>query len=211
MPAFNLRAQQVVLLCFHFSFLAGSPYGALDLSLYVPNATSLEIRDSNYYNSGKLPDRSQARCCCITHGHSKVLDRPRGVAEREGTGGPKILQAVLGDVYDQWKNRRRALSLPESHEAVPDDSLWGETTEFVDSSDVRPLSKRLLLSGFLKVFERDNWRLVKMYPFDPAARAEGRDWPPPPLAHTMIGLKRLDNLQACIESVLRDDIPGDLD
>lgn len=41
-----------------------------------------------------------------------------------------------------------------------------------------------------------------------ALRAEGADWPP--RAHTMIGLKRLDALQRCIEIVLQDDVPGDL-
>jgi len=38
-------------------------------------------------------------------------------------------------------------------------------------------------------------------------RREGRDWPS--VAHTMIGLKRLDNLQYCVEDVLSHDIPGD--
>lgn len=39
-------------------------------------------------------------------------------------------------------------------------------------------------------------------------REHGRDLPSH--AHTMIGLRRLDNLQHCIETVLADDIPGDL-
>ncbi len=44
---------------------------------------------------------------------------------------------------------------------------------------------------------------------DPKAdREEGRDWPM--LAHTMIGSKRMNNLQACVESVLKNDVPGDL-
>lgn len=41
-----------------------------------------------------------------------------------------------------------------------------------------------------------------------AARIEGRDWPD--YAHTMIGIKRLDNLQFCVEDVLARAIPGDL-
>jgi O-methyltransferase len=40
------------------------------------------------------------------------------------------------------------------------------------------------------------------------ARDEGRDWPV--LAHTMIGMKRLNNLQFCVESVLQSNVPGDL-
>lgn len=48
----------------------------------------------------------------------------------------------------------------------------------------------------------------KLKPFELEARLEGRDWPA--MAHTMIGLKRLDNLQHCVEDVLARDIPGDL-
>ena len=45
-------------------------------------------------------------------------------------------------------------------------------------------------------------------PANESAKEEGRIWPV--LADTMIGLKRLDNLQFCVETVLRDGIPGDL-
>ena len=38
-------------------------------------------------------------------------------------------------------------------------------------------------------------------------RTNGRDWPP--LAYTMIGMKRLNNLENCAVDVLRNDIPGD--
>lgn len=44
--------------------------------------------------------------------------------------------------------------------------------------------------------------------FDPAMRADGMDWPT--WAHTMIGWKRLDHLQWCVETVLEEGIPGDL-
>lgn len=44
-------------------------------------------------------------------------------------------------------------------------------------------------------------------PRELSARLEGRDLPT--LAHTMIGQARLDNLQACAESVLADGVPGD--
>ncbi|MFF4403291.1 TylF/MycF family methyltransferase [Streptomyces sp. NPDC001262] len=39
-------------------------------------------------------------------------------------------------------------------------------------------------------------------------RHDGRDWPS--LAHTMVGLRRLDNLQRCVQGVLDDGVPGDL-
>ena len=52
------------------------------------------------------------------------------------------------------------------------------------------------------------WTVVKHQKVDLKARSEGRDWPAD--AETMIGLKRLDNLQFCIERILQDDVPGDL-
>jgi len=44
---------------------------------------------------------------------------------------------------------------------------------------------------------------------DPLEREEGRIIGPTH-AHTFVGMRRLDNLQSCIEIVLRDDVPGDL-
>lgn len=38
-------------------------------------------------------------------------------------------------------------------------------------------------------------------------RKNGEDWPL--IAHTMIGMKRLDNLQHCVETVIVENIPGD--
>lgn len=51
--------------------------------------------------------------------------------------------------------------------------------------------------------------LVKPQRFDKKKRSVGQDWPTPLLAHTMIGLKRLDNLQMCVEQVIADGVPGD--
>ena len=53
--------------------------------------------------------------------------------------------------------------------------------------------------------ERD-WRVVRRG--DPAARAEGRDWPP--TDETMNGTARLANVAECCVAALRDGVPGDL-
>lgn len=42
---------------------------------------------------------------------------------------------------------------------------------------------------------------------DCPGRESGLDWPKD--AHTMIGMKRLDNLQSCMEDVLSQGVPGD--
>lgn len=43
--------------------------------------------------------------------------------------------------------------------------------------------------------------------YDPDVRVDGRDWPA--CAHTMVGLKRLENVQFCVEDVLARGVPGD--
>lgn len=61
------------------------------------------------------------------------------------------------------------------------------------------LTRRLAGRGLLLVRERA---------FDPARRADAKGWPYH--AHTMIGVKRLDNIEACVTQVLADEVPGDL-
>ena len=53
-----------------------------------------------------------------------------------------------------------------------------------------------------------NFMLVRKVPFDKEARDAGRDWPAD--AETMIGMQRLTSLQHCVETVLQEDVPGDL-
>ena len=69
------------------------------------------------------------------------------------------------------------------------------------------LSQRLILL-LARVLRRFDLRIVREVRYDEAKRVEGTIWPM--AADTMIGLKRLDNLQWCVETVLRDRIEGDL-
>jgi O-methyltransferase len=50
--------------------------------------------------------------------------------------------------------------------------------------------------------------LMERAPFEPELREVGRDWPLE--AETMIGLRRLDNVQHCVVDVLRRGVSGDL-
>jgi O-methyltransferase len=69
---------------------------------------------------------------------------------------------------------------------------------------------RFVLVPTQRLLARRGYRLVEgNITFDAdVIRAEGRDVPA--TGETMIGLKRLDNVQYCVETALRDEIPGDL-
>jgi len=59
-----------------------------------------------------------------------------------------------------------------------------------------------------RVLRSRNLVLARQVSFDQAVRARGADFPAE--AETMIGLNRLSHLQACVEDVLRRNVPGDL-
>lgn len=79
-----------------------------------------------------------------------------------------------------------------------------EVRDFVPSRNY----KRLFYDFLLKpLFRRSGARVVTAYDYDDQKRLNGTDWSP--MAHTMIGKHRLDNLQHCIQHVLENRIPGD--
>jgi len=84
---------------------------------------------------------------------------------------------------------RRNLTRYGMHERVP--ARW-------------PLRRRLLLKSANAVIPMLNGAS----PFGQSKRDLGIDWPAE--AETMIGMQRLTSLQHCVETVLADDIPGDL-
>jgi O-methyltransferase len=82
-------------------------------------------------------------------------------------------------------------------------------TNFIyGDSEEQPVKPRgSLARRIVSVCAARGIRIVQARPFDQEVRAEGRDWPPN--AHSMIGLKRLNNLQFCVQDVLVKGIPGD--
>ncbi len=57
-------------------------------------------------------------------------------------------------------------------------------------------------------FSARGLELLRVARFSPVAREFGLDWPLE--AETMVGLKRLDNLEFCVREVVRNEVPGDL-
>jgi O-methyltransferase len=64
--------------------------------------------------------------------------------------------------------------------------------------------KRILFSAI----RTSGVEVVRPRSFDPAVRASGGDWPTD--GQTMLSMARLDNIQYCVETVLKDAVPGDL-
>jgi O-methyltransferase len=81
------------------------------------------------------------------------------------------------------------------------------TTENAESSP-----RELYLGLLIKVLANTIYRDPSMHPesigdFQPELRSEGRDWPR--VAHSMAGLRRLENVQQLAQRVIDEEIPGD--
>jgi len=87
----------------------------------------------------------------------------------------------------------------------------GASATGIDQQYLELLKKCLtfILYGerYLDILDNGVPRIINPQPSHLQMRIEGHDWPG--LADTMIGLKRLDNLQSCAEAVLANHIPGD--
>jgi O-methyltransferase len=78
-------------------------------------------------------------------------------------------------------------------------------SEYQPFEPSRGVSGVALLRAILQRWGLD---LVRRQTFDPAARAVGVDHPA--FAETMIGLRRLENINHCVTDVVRRGVPGDV-
>lgn len=85
--------------------------------------------------------------------------------------------------------------------------LWEDRAAAV-LSEPKEFFKKSIYRIINAILRKKDAQLATYQPFNPDLRENGMDWPL--MADTMIGLKRLDNIQYCIEEVIRNNIPGDL-
>ena len=82
-------------------------------------------------------------------------------------------------------------------------SIFGEKYRSLPADN-----NNLVLKTVGKWLANQDLQIVRAAKFDKHAREEGLDWPEE--GETMIGLKRLQNLQDCITDVVQQNVPGDL-
>ncbi|MGY1438536.1 TylF/MycF family methyltransferase [Streptomyces reniochalinae] len=74
-----------------------------------------------------------------------------------------------------------------------------------DTSHYLELMKKVLTNVIYEDPPQGPWYAHESY--DKDMRSQGQDWPS--VAHTMVGLARLQNVRECLEQVLADGVPGD--
>lgn len=105
----------------------------------------------------------------------------------------------MGNMYDDYLNLMKKTL---TH------SLWSEQFYFVKRGGGRSI-KKIVKDRIIRFLNRRDFALIKIETIsDNKMYEEGKGWPL--FAETMIGFKRLENIQFCIEEIIRNGIPGDL-
>lgn len=77
-----------------------------------------------------------------------------------------------------------------------------------DGEKFLPLPPHIRFSeAFRELLDTHNLEVVQRFQPDREKRRQGLDWPP--LAHSMIGRLRMENLQQSMETILKENIEGD--
>jgi O-methyltransferase len=87
-------------------------------------------------------------------------------------------------------------------------SIFGDTLVPYRNPNWGNPIKRAARNRILDKLRAAGVELYTRVPLDMKKRELGRDWPRD--AETMVGLRRLDNLESCIKAILADRVPGDL-
>src|SRR3990167_7150846 len=67
--------------------------------------------------------------------------------------------------------------------------------------------KRMVLNFMINTFEKKKIKVVQDVPFNLEQRNVGIGWPAN--GYTMTGMERLNNVEFCINEVLKNNIPGE--
>jgi hypothetical protein len=86
-------------------------------------------------------------------------------------------------------------------------SLYPESSHFPMYARPGSRPSDFVRRSLVWMLRKINYRLYRLKPFNAEDRERGMDWPS--IGYSMIGLKRLTNIQECIETVMRDNVPGD--
>jgi len=95
--------------------------------------------------------------------------------------------------------------------SIYEESGWELSLTSAQMQELEPRKGAFVRSArtkLLNLAHKYGWVLLKRKAFNEADRDEGKDWPL--IGYTMVGRKRLDNVQQCVETVIKDGIEGDL-
>lgn len=95
--------------------------------------------------------------------------------------------------------------------ALYDESAWRMVSGPL-KGQFSPSQPLAYVGGKLKTWivgqlRRRGMALIRQHPFNAELRQKGIDWPL--FGYTMVGRQRLDNVQLCVETLLREEVEGD--
>lgn len=91
--------------------------------------------------------------------------------------------------------------------SIYDESAWTVAKDRRQSWPILIHPVKLVRYLVASLLEKFNYIMVKKKPYVVNVREQGLDWPL--FGYTMIGIRRLDNIQQCVDQILVDNVRGD--
>ena len=82
-----------------------------------------------------------------------------------------------------------------------------DQNEYVPIRKKKQNWKRNFLLAMNNLLNKNKYQICDVKVYNPEARINGIDWPT--YADSMIGLKRMDNIEYCVSKVIAENVPGD--
>jgi hypothetical protein len=87
-------------------------------------------------------------------------------------------------------------------------SLWEDPGKPIETVAYRAGFFRGVALGIARLLARARLRMVVLRDLEQERRLPGSTWPS--CAHSMLSMQRLDNIQHAVETIIRENVPGDL-
>lgn len=109
-----------------------------------------------------------------------------------------------------YKDRYIELLKSSLSASLYDESAWRRVEGPMRIASTGPFKalRRVIIRSFLASMEKRGFILLRALPFVADSREKGLDWPL--FGYTMTGRRRLNKLQECIETVLAEQVAGDI-
>lgn len=119
--------------------------------------------------------------------------------------GPSFLERLHSMVRSDVPTRDPYLELLKNclTASLYDESAW-QVADGFGRDGLWNMFKR----WFYQAIAARGYKIIKAKRFNAEKRRSGLDWPM--FGYSMIGSRRLDNLEACVRTILNEEIPGDI-
>jgi SAM-dependent methyltransferase len=183
------------------------PHGMAVITCPDIQAVALEVAQGNLENPLYISPAGPIAAIDILYGLGTSIEQGNYyMAHKTAFTAETLKEKLLKAGFEQVKVRREGLNLWAT--AYVDETQSSQNVIHNVNDDSIHLYLDLMKKSLMNLIYDNDSDMMRGGQYEKELKLYGGIWPS--IAHTMIGLPRLNNIQFCIEDILAKNIPGDL-